>query len=68
MVDTEQTGKLIIQKGQLQFRTTMVPLNKIRGQQIEAEKLRIAEQLVKFCETNFNLFEKWNKILIGMYL
>lgn len=57
MVDTEQTGKMIIQKGQLQFRTTMVPLNKIRGQQIEAEKLRIAEQLVMLCKIDFNILE-----------
>ncbi|XP_077293601.1 structural maintenance of chromosomes 2 [Arctopsyche grandis] len=46
IVDTEQTSKGILKNGKLQYRTTMIPLNKIRGRQIELDKIRCAEQLV----------------------
>ena len=46
MVDTEQTGKKLLTHGQLKRRVTIIPLNKVAGRTIEADKIRRAEQLV----------------------
>ena len=47
IVDTDQTGKLLLQKGKLRNRATIIPLNKIdaRGV-ISEEKIRAAQKLV----------------------
>uniref|UniRef100_A0A182QA09 Structural maintenance of chromosomes protein n=1 Tax=Anopheles farauti TaxID=69004 RepID=A0A182QA09_9DIPT len=46
ITDTDTTSKKLLQKGQLQTRTTMIPLNKISGRQIDPSVAQFAEQLV----------------------
>lgn len=45
VVDTEQTGKLILQNGQLRRRVTILPLNKINARCTDATKLAKAKSL-----------------------
>ncbi|XP_044728954.1 structural maintenance of chromosomes protein 2 [Chrysoperla carnea] len=45
VVDTERTGKLLLQRGQLQSRRTIIPMNKINAKSFDANKLRIAQQI-----------------------
>lgn len=40
------TGKKLLQKGQLQTRVTIIPLNKISGRSIDANTVRHAENIV----------------------
>lgn len=44
--DTDVTSKLILQRGQLQTRTTMIPINKISPNATPPNVVRIAENLV----------------------
>ena len=46
MVDTEVTGKKLIQKGELRRRYTIIPLNKIAARSIAPDVVRRAEDLV----------------------
>ncbi|XP_039434648.1 structural maintenance of chromosomes protein 2 [Culex pipiens pallens] len=46
VVDSDSTGKKLLQKGQLQTRTTMIPLNKISGRSIDTNTVRVADSLV----------------------
>ncbi|XP_053658501.1 structural maintenance of chromosomes protein 2 [Anopheles marshallii] len=46
ITDTDTTSKKLLQKGQLQTRTTMIPLNKISGRKIDPSVARFAEELV----------------------
>lgn len=46
IVDTEVTGKKLLQKGQLQTRVTIIPLSKISGRSIDAHTVKQAEALV----------------------
>ncbi|VDO10287.1 unnamed protein product [Rodentolepis nana] len=46
VVDTEATGKALLERGQLPRRVTMLPLNRIRGSSIPQETLKKAEALV----------------------
>nr|XP_045609046.1 structural maintenance of chromosomes protein 2-like [Procambarus clarkii] len=46
IVDSEVTGKKLLQKGQLQTRVTIIPLNKITGRSIDAHIVKQAENLV----------------------
>ncbi|XP_052862774.1 structural maintenance of chromosomes protein 2 [Anopheles cruzii] len=46
ITDTDTTSKKLLQKGQLQTRTTMIPLNKISSRQIDPSVARFAEELV----------------------
>nr|XP_029731204.1 structural maintenance of chromosomes protein 2-like [Aedes albopictus] len=46
VVDTDTVGKKLLQKGQLQSRTTMIPLNKITSRMIDAGTVRVADNLV----------------------
>ncbi|XP_055592963.1 structural maintenance of chromosomes protein 2 [Uranotaenia lowii] len=46
VVDSDTTGKKLLQKGQLQTRTTMIPLNKITSRAIDGNTARVAENLV----------------------
>lgn len=48
-MDNEQTGKLILDKGQLKRRCTMIPLNKIQGRPIDPATVMRAERLVSKC-------------------
>ncbi|KAK3089416.1 hypothetical protein FSP39_003470 [Pinctada imbricata] len=46
VVDTEVTGKKLLQKGELRRRYTIIPLNKISARSISADVVRRAEDLV----------------------
>lgn len=46
VVDTEVTGKKLLEKGELKRRYTIIPLNKISSRCITPETLRIAQNLV----------------------
>ncbi|RVE55287.1 hypothetical protein evm_000185 [Chilo suppressalis] len=45
VVDTDATSKLLLQRGNLQTRTTIIPLNKISGHVIDASTVRRAQQI-----------------------
>ncbi len=45
VTDTEQTGKLLLQKGGLKRRVTIIPLNKISRNVVDAGRVRKAQQL-----------------------
>ncbi|KAF5292378.1 hypothetical protein FQA39_LY03412 [Lamprigera yunnana] len=45
VVDTDSTSKKLLQRGQLQRRTTFIPLNKIRGGKIDTNTIKIAQDL-----------------------
>jgi structural maintenance of chromosome 2 len=47
VTDTEQTGKLLLQKGGLKRRVTIIPLNKISRHVVEAGRLKKATQLAE---------------------
>ena len=46
VVDSEQTGKQLLQKGELRRRCTIIPLNKISARAIDPSVVRKAENLV----------------------
>ncbi|KAG0417477.1 hypothetical protein HPB47_005584, partial [Ixodes persulcatus] len=46
VVDTEETGKLLLKSGRLKRRVTIIPLNKIMGRDVEPAVMRKAESLV----------------------
>ncbi|XP_063221028.1 structural maintenance of chromosomes protein 2 [Bacillus rossius redtenbacheri] len=46
VVDTELTSKKLLERGQLRRRTTIIPLNKIRGSSMDQRTVRLAENLV----------------------
>ena len=46
VVDTEVTGKKLLQKGELRRRYTIIPLNKIAARSLAADKVKAAERLV----------------------
>ncbi|XP_026725699.1 structural maintenance of chromosomes protein 2 [Trichoplusia ni] len=45
VVDTDVTSKLLLQRGQLQTRTTIIPLNKISGHVIDRQTVELAQQI-----------------------
>ncbi|KOB71334.1 Structural maintenance of chromosomes protein [Operophtera brumata] len=45
VVDTEVTSKLLLQRGNLQTRTTIIPLNKISGHVIDAHTVAAAQDI-----------------------
>ena len=46
VVDTEQTGKLLLEKGKLKRRVTIIPLNRISGRTVSDTVVRTAQQEV----------------------
>eukprot|EP00824_Muranothrix_gubernata_P024869 TRINITY_DN7596_c0_g1_i1.p1 TRINITY_DN7596_c0_g1~~TRINITY_DN7596_c0_g1_i1.p1 ORF type:complete len:1189 (+),score=336.54 TRINITY_DN7596_c0_g1_i1:537-3569(+) len=46
VVDTEDTGKKLLQKGQLRRRVTIIPLNKIHDRTLSNKVVRTAKQVV----------------------
>lgn len=46
VVDNEIVSKKILEKGQLQTRTTIIPISKIRGSLIPADRVALAQKLV----------------------
>ena len=49
VVDTEETGKQLLQKGGLRRRYTIIPLNKISSHSIPDNTTRKAQSLVRLC-------------------
>lgn len=47
VVDNEQTGKLLLQNGQLKKRVTILPLNKLSRRALPAEKIQRAQQIAQ---------------------
>uniref|UniRef100_A0A1B0CNN4 Putative structural maintenance of chromosome protein 2 chromosome condensation complex condensin n=1 Tax=Lutzomyia longipalpis TaxID=7200 RepID=A0A1B0CNN4_LUTLO len=45
VTDTDATSKMILQRGDLQTRTTMVPLNKISGKSVAPATVQMAEKV-----------------------
>ncbi|KAK3911305.1 Structural maintenance of chromosomes protein 2 [Frankliniella fusca] len=45
ITDTEETSKLILQRGQLQHRCTIIPINKISGRSMDPRTVRLAQQV-----------------------
>lgn len=46
VVDTQETGKKLLEKGQLRRRYTIIPLNKIQSNPIPPNVVKTAESLV----------------------
>ena len=46
IVDSEVTGKKLLQKGQLQTRVTIIPLNKVSARSIDNNTVNYAQRLV----------------------
>lgn len=46
VTDTPETGKLVIQRGNLQSRVTIIPLSKVSSRSLDPQRVRAAEQLV----------------------
>ena len=46
VVDTEETGKDLLQKGKLKKRYTIIPLNKIAAKSISSDVIKKAQSLV----------------------
>jgi structural maintenance of chromosome 2 len=51
VVDTEQTGKLLLEKGGLRRRITIIPLNKIESSPIPP---RVQETAINLVGSSFN--------------
>lgn len=47
IVDTSETSKKLLQRGNLQHRTTFIPLNKIQGGKINPNIVKFAQDLVR---------------------
>ena len=46
MVDSEQTGKQLLEKGELKRRVTIIPLNKIASKSLNDDVVKKAKKLV----------------------
>ncbi|XP_044586248.1 structural maintenance of chromosomes protein 2 [Cotesia glomerata] len=68
VVDKETTSKALLQRGNLQKRVTIIPLNKISGQKINEATVRRAEQLVgkDNVKTALSLIEYPNELSAAM--
>ena len=72
VVDTEQTGKKLLQHGELRRRYTIIPLNKISARSIPGDVVHRAEDLVRTdCQAENKLststcrFLKKSKYIVG---
>jgi structural maintenance of chromosome 2 len=54
VVDTEQTGKLLLQGGKLRKRATFIPLNKISARMVDNAKMNVARRIA--AENNCNAY------------
>lgn len=50
-MDTQDTGKKLLQKGQLKRRYTIIPLNKIASRKINSDTIKKAKSLVSIVAT-----------------
>ena len=48
VVDTEETGKDLLQKGKLKKRYTIIPLNKIAAKAMSSDVIKKAQSLVRY--------------------
>ena len=55
VVDTEKTGKQLLERGQLQRKVTFIPLNKIAARSINDNVVNKAKSLVRLHITKFRL-------------
>ncbi|NXP80106.1 SMC2 protein, partial [Ramphastos sulfuratus] len=55
VVDTEATGKQLLEKGELQRRCTIIPLNKIAAGCVEPDKIKLAKALAAHGDVNLAL-------------
>ena len=53
VVDSEQTGKLLLEKGGLQRRITIIPLNKIQASGVPGRAQAAATKLVDYLHLKF---------------
>lgn len=53
VVDSEQTGKLLLEKGGLQRRITIIPLNKIQASGVPGKAQAAATKLVDYLHLKF---------------
>lgn len=58
VVDNEQTGKLLLQKGQLKRRVTIIPLNKISHNVIDSGRMKKARDVAKSQRGNVSLHSR----------
>lgn len=45
VTDSEATGKLLLQRGNLRYRVTIIPLNKVNGRTLDASRIQMAQQV-----------------------
>ncbi|NXG51766.1 SMC2 protein, partial [Psilopogon haemacephalus] len=55
VVDTEATGKQLLERGELQRRCTIIPLNKIAAGCVQPEKIKLAKSLAGHDDVNLAL-------------
>lgn len=55
VVDTDVTGKKLLQKGDLQHRTTFIPLNKIQGKKMSDNIVKFAQDLVSLTSSRVSI-------------
>ncbi|NXO38051.1 SMC2 protein, partial [Locustella ochotensis] len=56
IVDTEVTGKKLLEKGELKHRYTIIPLNKISARCVQAETVKLAQSLAGHANLHLALF------------
>ncbi|NXN83647.1 SMC2 protein, partial [Bombycilla garrulus] len=56
IVDTEVTGKKLLEKGELKHRYTIIPLNKISARCVEEDIVKLAQSLVGHANVHLALF------------
>ncbi|XP_010017174.1 PREDICTED: structural maintenance of chromosomes protein 2 [Nestor notabilis] len=56
VVDTEVTGKKLLEKGELKHRYTIIPLNKILARCVSQEKIKLAQTLAGYGNLDLALF------------
>lgn len=62
VVDTEDTGKQLLQKGGLRKRVTIIPLNKIQTYPVPPRHQNAAARLVSYC--NFMICNDHQLVLL----
>jgi len=55
VVDTDETSKLLLEKGNLRHRVTLLPLNKISGDVLDARRVSMAQQIDATADVAINL-------------
>ena len=58
VVDSDKTGKLLLQRGEFKRKTTIIPMNQIRAYNINENTIKIAKNLVGSEKVNKICFKK----------